>query len=92
MGAEKHFEKAYRGYCDAIALNPNQPLYYTNRAMCSMRLEKLEDAVHDATIAIGLDSKCAKVRARPLVGHCSCCLNYLFNSHKTILISYCIKQ
>jgi hypothetical protein len=28
-----------------------------------MRLEKLEDAVHDATIAIGLDSKCAKVWA-----------------------------
>lgn len=36
----KEFEKAYRFYSKAIAVNSSESLLYTNRAMCSFNMNK----------------------------------------------------
>eukprot|EP00884_Botryococcus_braunii_P016189 jgi/Botrbrau1/3253/Bobra.174_1s0025.1 len=56
----KHYEKAYKLYTEAIGLNPHNPFLFTNRAACSIRLEKMQDACQDATRALEIDAQCAK--------------------------------
>ena len=44
----------------AIALNPNIPTYYTNRALCYMRSNRFHLAIQDARAALDQDSSLVK--------------------------------
>lgn len=63
--AEKHFHLAVSKYTDAIAANPNNPVYYSNRAFAHIKVEEYGSAIEDATKAIELDPKFIKVILRP---------------------------
>jgi len=54
------FESAIESYSKAIALNPNVPTYYTNRALCYMRCNKWAQAVQDSKAALERDSSLVK--------------------------------
>ena len=42
-------------YSDAISINPNNAIYYNNRATCEMQLEEYGAVIADATAALELD-------------------------------------
>jgi len=48
--------KAVECYTEAIKLNPDVSIYYSNRALCYMNLKMTEEAKIDGIEAIGLDS------------------------------------
>merc|ERR1712112_180365 len=54
------FDSAIESYSKAIALNPNVPTYYTNRALCYMRSNKWAQAVQDSKAALERDSSLVK--------------------------------
>lgn len=56
----KHFVNAIDGYTRAIDLNPNSPVYWSNRAFAHMKLEAYGSAVADASEAIKCDPKYIK--------------------------------
>merc|ERR1712142_240104 len=51
---------AIESYSKAIALNPNVPTYYTNRALCYMKANRWPQAVQDAKAALERDSGLVK--------------------------------
>lgn len=55
-----NFEKAAEFYTEAIRLYKREPKYYTNRALCYLKLKKFADCITDCTIAIDLDSSIVK--------------------------------
>jgi tetratricopeptide (TPR) repeat protein len=59
--AEHDFAEAARGYTEAIELNPNNAVYYANRAAAHIHLENFGCALADASKAIELDPKYIKV-------------------------------
>ena len=70
LWAEKHFALAIAGYSKAIDLDPENAVYYANRAAAHLRLENYGSALSDASQAIEIDSSYVKVRR-----HCCarCC-------------------
>merc|ERR1712112_716336 len=54
------YESAIESYSKAIALNPNVPTYYTNRALCYMKCNRWPQAVQDAKAALERDSGLVK--------------------------------
>ncbi|KNC98740.1 uncharacterized protein SPPG_05721 [Spizellomyces punctatus DAOM BR117] len=54
------YDDAIREYGKAIIHNPTIPTYYTNRALCFLRLEQYERAITDAEKAIEIDPKLVK--------------------------------
>uniref|UniRef100_A0A7S0Q896 Serine/threonine-protein phosphatase T n=1 Tax=Coccolithus braarudii TaxID=221442 RepID=A0A7S0Q896_9EUKA len=61
----KHFvagryHEALEKYNDAIELNPEAALFYTNRAQCHIKMENHGLAIADATLALELDKMCTK--------------------------------
>jgi len=54
------FESAIESYSKALALNPNVPTYYTNRALCYMKANRWAQAVQDAKAALERDSGLVK--------------------------------
>jgi len=54
------FDRAIESYSKAIALNPNIPTYYTNRALCYMKNNRFPQAVQDARAALDRDSTLVK--------------------------------
>jgi len=61
----KHFAAAIAGYTQAISLNPNgNPAYYSNRAICHIKLESYGAAIADATKALEIDPTFAKAYYR----------------------------
>ena len=62
--AEKHFAKATDCYSKAIEVDPSNPIYYSNRAFCHIRLEAYGSAIEDATKAIECDPKFIKAYYR----------------------------
>ena len=54
------YDSAVESYSKAIALNPNVPTYYTNRALCYMKTNKWAQAVQDAKAALERDSGLVK--------------------------------
>lgn len=54
------FESAIDCYSKAIALNPNIPTYYTNRALCYMKMNRFPQAVQDSKAALERDSSLVK--------------------------------
>lgn len=60
--AEKHYALAVAGYSRAIDLDPENAVYYANRAAAHVRLENFGLALSDATKAIELKPAYVKVR------------------------------
>ncbi|GLC60870.1 hypothetical protein PLESTB_001685400 [Pleodorina starrii] len=56
----KHFAAAIEGYTRAISLNPNNAIYWSNRAAAHIKLENYGAAVADAEKATELDPKYIK--------------------------------
>ncbi|TKR71662.1 hypothetical protein L596_019224 [Steinernema carpocapsae] len=54
------FEEALSYYDKAIIRDSNEPSYFTNRALCFLRLKKWERAMDDCRKAIDLDPKNVK--------------------------------
>ncbi|EIE84691.1 hypothetical protein RO3G_09401 [Rhizopus delemar RA 99-880] len=53
--AEKRFEEAIKEYTSAIIKDSSVPVYYTNRALCYLKLEKYDQVISDCRRAIELD-------------------------------------
>jgi tetratricopeptide (TPR) repeat protein len=49
------------GYTKAINLDPNNAVYYSNRAFAHIKLENFGSAISDATKSLELDSTYVKV-------------------------------
>lgn len=58
------YQKAIHYYTEAIRLNKFEPIYFSNRALCNLKLKRLVECVKDCTIAIGLDENCVKAYYR----------------------------
>lgn len=54
------FDSAIESYSKAIALNPNVPTYYTNRALCYMKNNRWGQAVQDSRAALDRESGLVK--------------------------------
>lgn len=63
------FQKAIHYYTEAIRLNKFDPIYFSNRAHCYLKLNRYLECVEDCTIAIGLDENCVKAYYRRLQAH-----------------------
>ena len=70
-GAEKfkkhQFVEAMGEYTEAIKRNPNIPKYYSNRAICYIKLMSLGEALTDCEKALSLDPKFLRAHQR----HCN---------------------
>ena len=62
--AAKHFSAAIDRYTAAIELDPSNPIYYSNRAFCHIRLEAYGSAIEDASTAIKCDPRFVKAYYR----------------------------
>ncbi|KAI6651471.1 hypothetical protein LOD99_5079 [Oopsacas minuta] len=60
----RKFREAILCYSKAIAIDPNNPYYYSNRAISHLKLEMFEEALSDAEEAISLDPQTSKYRIR----------------------------
>ncbi|GFP91342.1 protein sgt1 homolog [Phtheirospermum japonicum] len=61
---DDHFELAVDLYSQAIALSPNNPELFADRAQANIKLQNFTEAVADANKAIELDPKIAKAYLR----------------------------
>lgn len=61
---QQQFQKAIHYYTEAIRLNPKEPVYYTNRALCYLKQSKFTECIDDCSTAIGLDCKAVKAYYR----------------------------
>lgn len=62
--ASKDYQGAIDAYTEAIALDPNNPVYYSNRAAAWTSLGDHAVAVDDAEMAIAVDPKFVKAYSR----------------------------
>ena len=60
--AEKHYPLAVAGYSRAISHDPENAIYYANRAAAHIRVENYGLALADASKSIELDPRYVKVR------------------------------
>lgn len=58
--SKKDFDNAIREYSAAIAQNPRNAVYYTNRALCYLKLKKYANVIADCKEAINLDENSVK--------------------------------
>lgn len=56
----QQYEEAIHEYSTAIIKNPQNTIYYTNRALCHIRLKKFDDAINDCKKAIAIDKNSYK--------------------------------
>ncbi|KAL3098057.1 hypothetical protein niasHS_002179 [Heterodera schachtii] len=54
------YEEALSHYTRAIIKNPNDPTYFTNRALCNLNLKKWDSAADDCRKALDMDRKNVK--------------------------------
>ncbi|KAJ3150059.1 hypothetical protein HDU86_006783 [Geranomyces michiganensis] len=71
--AAKKYTEAIDLYTQAIALNPENPVYYSNRAAAYTQVSKFDDAVADAKKAVEIDSNYSKAYSR--MGQAYFCLS-----------------
>ena len=73
------YKEAILCYSRAIAIDANNPVYYSNRAISYLKLESFEDALLDAEKAVSIDPQTSKYRMRlalawaGLDNHEKCC-------------------
>ncbi|KAB5593004.1 Hsc70 cochaperone (SGT) [Ceratobasidium theobromae] len=65
--ASKDYQKAIDAYTEAIAIDPNNPIYYSNRAAAWSSMGDHAVAADDAEMAIAVDPKFVKAYSR--LGH-----------------------
>ncbi|CAG8445105.1 781_t:CDS:1 [Acaulospora colombiana] len=53
--SRKDYDNAAREYSAAININPRNSVYYTNRALCYLKLKKYDNVVSDCETAIRLE-------------------------------------
>ncbi len=58
--AKGKLEAAIEAYSEALCLEPGEPVYYTNRAMCHRKKEAWEAVVADCSTALELDDTSIK--------------------------------
>ncbi|KAL1926245.1 hypothetical protein VTP01DRAFT_5942 [Rhizomucor pusillus] len=58
--AEHRYEDAIKEYSTAIIKDPTEKTYYTNRALCYLKLEQYDNVINDTRRAIELDSTAVK--------------------------------
>jgi len=61
---EENFAAAVDCYTQAIELDPNNAVYYCNRAAAQSKLGHYTDAIKDCEKAIAIDSKYSKAYGR----------------------------
>ncbi len=88
--ADHHFTEAVDGYTRAIELNPNNAVYYANRAAAHIHLENFGCALTDASRAIEIDPKYTKVRMHwlPIVQHLNCMRPTCISTYDAMLFEY----
>ncbi|KAL5282138.1 CHIP family protein [Megaselia abdita] len=64
----KNFEDAIHCYSKAITKNPNNPVYFTNRALCYLKLKQWNEAAKDCRSALEIDN--SVVKAHFFLGQC----------------------
>lgn len=69
----RNYDDAIGCYTKAIVKNPSTATYYTNRALCYLKLKKWQQAIQDCQHALDLDAKSVK-------GHFFLAHGYLENS------------
>ncbi|VDM35081.1 unnamed protein product [Hydatigera taeniaeformis] len=70
MALEK-FEEAIDCYSQAIALDPNNAIYYCNRAAAKSRLNKDDDCIKDCEKALEIDPSYSKAYGRMGLAYCN---------------------
>lgn len=60
----KQYEAALKSYSEAISLDPQNAIYYSNRAAANLRLTRFSHAVDDCKKAINLDPSFVRPRER----------------------------
>ncbi|CAI2166285.1 14569_t:CDS:1 [Funneliformis geosporum] len=58
--SKKDYDSAVREYSAAIAQNPRNAVYYTNRALCYLKLKKYDNVILDCENAISIDANSVK--------------------------------
>uniref|UniRef100_A0A6G1SAA7 E3 ubiquitin-protein ligase CHIP n=1 Tax=Aceria tosichella TaxID=561515 RepID=A0A6G1SAA7_9ACAR len=58
--ASHRYEEAIGFYSKAIAENPKEPLFYSNRALCHLKLKQYPQAIQDCRLALELDPNLLK--------------------------------
>lgn len=66
MFSKGKMQAAIDAYSEAICFDPNEPVYYTNRAMCHRRKESWEAVIADCRTALLLDD--ASIKGHYLLG------------------------
>lgn len=65
----KEFESAIKMYSRAIELVNDDPVFYSNRSQCFLKLEKLQECIDDAKMATELDPNHAKSYYRLMIAY-----------------------
>ena len=55
-----NFAEAEKKYSECLDLAADVKVFYTNRALCRIRLAKFDDAIRDCDWALRLDENCPK--------------------------------
>lgn len=63
------YKKAVQYYTEAIRLNKSEAVYYTNRALCYLKLNQYTECIDDCTMAIQLDANAVKAYYRRMQAH-----------------------
>ncbi|KAH8394628.1 hypothetical protein KR222_000305, partial [Zaprionus bogoriensis] len=58
------YNRAIEAYTEAIIAYPHDPVYFINRALCYLKLERYDNCVEDCEAAIVLDKLCVKAYYR----------------------------
>ncbi|XP_030558399.1 RNA polymerase II-associated protein 3 [Drosophila novamexicana] len=61
---QSDYERAIEAYTEAIDVYSQDPIYFINRALCYLKLERYDNCVEDCDAAIGLDKLCVKAYYR----------------------------
>ncbi|CAO1302633.1 unnamed protein product [Diamesa tonsa] len=63
------YENAITMYSEAIQMNHQDPVFYSNRSQCYLKIEKYNECIEDTTQAIKLDSRLSKAYWRRMMAY-----------------------
>ena len=63
------YENAIAMYSEAIKINHQDPVFYSNRSQCYLKVEKYNECIEDTTQAIKLDSRLSKAYWRRMMAY-----------------------
>lgn len=66
---QNHFKDAREAYSKAIECDPSNPVYFSNRAFCELKLEEFGSAILDAEAALKIDKTFIKAYYRRGAAH-----------------------